>query len=120
MSAHAECPLCGHCSRNISVPDPRWGLALNQIDLENAVDDPHSSVGDVHNNIHEHGKSTFWCPCGRMVWMEGRGWLVSLDFIASLATTIRECTPDDYRRLMATLGMAMPDEIKRVAKELER
>ena len=125
MSASAECPLCGYCSRNISVPDPKWGEALNQIDLEAAVDDdgqkdPVAILDHVHSNILRLGKTVFWCRCGRMLWLEGMGWLVSLAFIERLAAVLRERFPTDYQRILAALGIAIPDDIARVKAALEK
>jgi hypothetical protein len=73
MSARAECPLCGYCSAAVEVPHPLWGEAFRQAELENATDVP------------DGGRMTFWCPCGRMMWMEGMGWLVMFDFVVRLA-----------------------------------
>jgi hypothetical protein len=69
---------------------------------------------EVSNKMMDLGRQTFSCPCGRMMWIEGIGWLVSFDFVARLARAIREGTPDDYKRLMATLSVIMPEEISRV------
>jgi hypothetical protein len=96
MSDHAECPLCGYMYQDMVMRgDPRWGHALSH--------DPSKMA-----------KRIFWCPCGRMVWMEGQGWMVHVDFVARLATAIRESLPDDYLRMMAVLAVAMPEEIQRV------
>lgn len=130
MSSQADCPLCGYCSRNIVVPDERWGDALNQVELERCFDDE-KDFDRIHQNILEFSRTTFWCPCGRMVWMEKVGWLVSLSFIARLATTVQDRAhlvhagqagqrvraADLLRQLLSDL--LTPEEIARMVRAME-
>ena len=126
MSASAECPLCGYCSKNVCVPDSQWGEALNQVELEASLsssivaDKKAQVLSQVHGNILRLGKRTFWCRCGRMIWMEGTGWLVSLAFIERLATVLQDSVPHDYRQILAALSVAIPDDIARVKAALEK
>lgn len=43
-------------------------------------------------------------------------WLVSFDFIARLAETMRDTVPDDYKRLRAFLSVAQPETMKNLTK----
>lgn len=125
MSAQAECPLCGYCSKNVAVPDSQWGDVIDQVKMEEAIDDggesdPRQILNIVHDNILRLGKTVFWCRCGRMIWMEGTGWLVSLPFIERLAEVLRDAVPHDYRQILAALAVAIPDDIARVKAALEK
>lgn len=90
-----ECPLCKAASRDNAA---NWGVAHT----ENGVERP-----------------TYWCKCGRMVWMSLSGWLVTYDFVINLAKAFRSCTPTQYREMMLTLLVIMPSEHERIRKEIE-
>ena len=136
MSTMLECPLCERVTK-IDSEDPDCGLSFKWSDLEkifmadhdidgsqivteasgdiaSAIRGAAHAVGDaVSDRVHELGRDTFWC-CGRMVWMEGSGWMVSLDYIAGLARAVRDMAPTDLENLLLSLTVVMPNEIHRV------
>jgi hypothetical protein len=128
MSTQVECPLCGRVSKNNMHPHRDWGLAFRGVHVEDVMmsdfdvapdADGHVVGQQVSQTMHEIGRETFWCSCGRMLWMEGCGWLVSLDFITNLCVGVREMAPADFAKLLVSLALMMPQEIDRVRKAID-
>jgi hypothetical protein len=125
-SAGLACPLCGLVSKD-NGDNKRWGVALDKAELERAfIEDSDlegvKSLSDlaamVNDLVDDEGRATFWCPCGRMMWMQGHGWMVSLDFVMRLARGIRQHHEEEYEAMLLMLSHLMPQEIHRVRAAL--
>ncbi len=121
------CPLCGVVVHQVGVPNKSCGLAFSEVDAQDIYTQdrvspvpstPAKMADRVAGMMWSLGKQILWCPCGRMMWVQGMGWLVTLDFIVRLAASIRQLTPNDYASLMATLAQVMPLESGNVAAVL--
>lgn len=128
MSSQAECPLCGHVSKNNVEPTPDWGLAFKGTEAQEQIymvdrdmkstATPRDVCYRVGGAMHKFGLETYWCPCGRMMWMQEFGWMVSLDYISRLAVAIRDMEPADFAKLFISLAVLMPQEIHRLRRVL--
>jgi len=102
----------------LTAPPPEpVAETLEDSDLEGvkSLSDLAAMVNDL---VDDEGRATFWCPCGRMMWMQGHGWMVSLDFVMRLARGIRQHHEEEYEAMLLMLSHLMPQEIHRVRAAL--
>lgn len=66
MSLGAVCPLCGHASKQISVPHPYFGIMYTDAEYER--------VALEEELPHELGRWFYDCPCKRYLVIFGRSW----------------------------------------------
>lgn len=113
------CPLC-------SRPDKQgsWGSVVMNASVERSVIESDitkaKSLGEladrVNGAISMASKSMHWCSCGRVIWVQGYGWLLTLDFIINIAKAIQQRLPAAYESVLRELRTFMPDEFARVVK----
>jgi len=115
------CPLC---SRTERAAGSSWGSVVMNAAVEKSIIESNitkaTSLGELADGINSAlslaSKTTLWCTCGRAVWMQGYGWLITLDFIVNVAKAIRQRLPGAYESVLRELREFMPGEFQRVVE----